>query len=454
MKVGRLTSWIFCASIVAALPVMGSTTIAAASPATSTPQATTSHLRPFLAETAQARALAHTHGLKRGTTQAVKFRAMGNVGASGRSVAPLVSAQTETLAGPYLGPAQAQDINAHGGDQDVAPPDTDLAVGPSNIVAVANSTIAVYGRAGGVPTTDDLNTFLSIDTSHSSTDPRIVYDAASARWWLTDTEAPKTCSSLAAPVLVAVSASSNPLPFSSWIVYTLPFETAGTILGDQPGLGMSSNVAAVTWNDYDCNGNWLGSELDILQKSDLEHNTGTHGDSPWTSGNAFAPQPVQSFGAITTQYVVTNESDCAPNVCAQPVAEVDAFTGTPEAQNVAVAVSNPVMTPTLVTVSGNQVYTPPAQQPGTSTTIQTDDDRFLNAVWENGHIWTADNTQCTPPTDTAPRSCLNYLDITASSTGTVSLTTNQINNVGVLGGYLYYPAVSIDFVWECLHCLR
>ena len=184
-------------------------------------------------------------------------------------------------------------------------------------MAIANSTIAVYGRAGGVPTTDDLNTFLSIDTSHSSTDPRIVYDAASARWWLTDTEAPKSpAAAFAAPVLVAVSASSNPLPFSSWIVYTLPFETAGTILGDQPGLGMSSNVAAVTWNDYDCNGNWLGSELDILQKSDLEHNTGTHGDSPWTSGNAFAPQPVQSFGAITTQYVVTNESDCAPNVCA------------------------------------------------------------------------------------------------------------------------------------------
>jgi len=431
---------------VAALPVIGSTTVAAASPTTSNSQAPTSHLKPFLAETAQARALARTHGLKRGTTQAVKFRAMGKVGASERSVAPVVSAQTETLAGPYLGPAQAQDINAHGGDQDVAPPDTDLAVGPSNVVAVVNSTIAVYGRAGGVPTTDDLNTFLSIDSSHSSTDPRIVYDAASARWWLTDTEALNNfnCSSFAAPVLVAVSASSNPLPFSSWIVYTLPFETANTLLGDQPGLGMSSNVAAVTWNDYNCSGNWIGSELDILQKSDLEHNTGIHGDSPWTSSNAFAPQPVQSFGAITTQYVVTNESDCAPTLCAQPVAEVDAFTGTPEAQNVAVAVSNPVMTPTLVTVSGGNVYTPPAQQLGTSTTIQTDDDRFLNAVWENGQIWTADDTQCTPPTDTAPRSCLNYLDITASSTGTVSLSTNQINNVGVLGGYLYYPAVSVD----------
>ena len=42
------------------------------------------------------------------------------------------------------------------------------------------------------------------------------------------------------------------------------------------------------------------------------------------------------------------------------------------------------MTPTLVdpTFFG----TPPAQQSGTSTTINTDDDRFLNAVWQNGTI--------------------------------------------------------------------
>jgi hypothetical protein len=344
---------------------------------------------------------------------------------------------------PFSGASQEQDIAAHGGDQDVAPPDTDVGVGPSFVVATVNSTINVYSRAGALLGTDDLNTFLSIGNPLSSTDPRIVYDAASARWWLTDTEEQTfSCSNPSAPVLIAVSASSNPLPFSSWIVYTLPFVDTNTFLGDQPGLGISTNVAAVTWNDYDCTGTFLGAEVDILQKSDLEHNTGTSGDQPFFNPDIFAPQPVQSFGTTTTQYVVTNLSDCAFFCTSTPTIEVDAFKGTPEGHNVTVTSSNPTMSPTAV--DPTYFNTPPAQQDGTTTTIQTDDDRFLNAVWENGHIWTADNTDCIPTSDTIARSCLNYVDVTASSTGAVTLTTNQINNVGVNGSYLYYPAVSLD----------
>jgi hypothetical protein len=398
--------------------------------------------------TAHARATSQIDGLERLKTQPVRIHAMGKGGApSGaatgtRSSAPLVSTQTDTLVAPFSGASQQQDIAEHGGaTQDVAPPDTDVGVGPSFVVATVNSTINVYSRAGALLGTDDLNTFLSIGGVLSSTDPRIVYDAASARWWLTDTEAQNfSCSSPAAPVLIAVSASSNPLPFSSWIVYTLPFNITGAFLGDQPGLGISSNVAAVTWNDYNCSGMWLGSEESILQKSDLEHNTGTHGDSPFIN-DVFAPQPVQSFGAMTTQYVVTNLSDCEFTCSTTPSVEVDAFTGTPETI-VHVTSTNPTMAPTAV--DPTYFNTPPAQQMGTSTTIQTDDDRFLNAVWENGQIWTADNTDCIPTGDATARSCLNYVGITASNTGVVNTTINQINNVGVNGGYLYYPAVSLD----------
>ena len=42
------------------------------------------------------------------------------------------------------------------------------------------------------------------------------------------------------------------------------------------------------------------------------------------------------------------------------------------------------------------------------------------------------------------RSCLNYVGVTASATGTVNTTITQINNVGVNGSYLFYPAVSVD----------
>ena len=243
----------------------------------------------------------------------------------------------------------------------------------------------------------------------------------------------------AAPVLIAVSASSNPLPLTSWLVYGLPIGITGTLFGDQPGLGADSNTIAVTFNDFDCSLSFIGSEVDILQKTDLEHNTGTQADD-FFEGTNFAPQPVQSFGSISAQYVVTNDSDCAPSVCTNPFVEVDVFLGTPEGGGVTTGTSVfPPMTPTLVDASG---FLPPADQPSPGPQLQTNDDRFLNAVWENGEIWTADGTTCQP---SGVGDCLDYVEIGADNVGNVSSTlTNQFNNVGVSGADLFYPAVTLD----------
>jgi hypothetical protein len=452
LKVGhRLSSWIFCAVIIAALPLVGPVKVAAASPAPAAPASVSTHVKPFLSATPQARATLRSHILTRAKSRPLTRHAMGRVtttsggGASAttRSTPPPVSTQTDQVAA-FNGASQSSDTTQHGSDQELAPPDTDIAAGPSDIVETVNSTIDVFSRTGAPLGSNDLNTFLSVFGGYYSSDPRVIFDAGSQRWWLTITEVPLSfaCPGIAAPVLIAVSASSNPLPFTSWIVYELPFVTTGTLLGDQPGLGISTNTVAVSFNDYDCNGNPIGSDIDLLQKTDLEHNSGAHANVPFRNG-PFSAQPAQSFGSTTTQYVVANDSDCAPSCVAPfPAVEVDAFTGTPEAGNVNVAQSFDTMTPTAVE-STAPFGLPPAQQSGTTTTINTDDDRFLNAVWENGVIWTAGGTDCTPPGD-APRSCLDYVGVTASSSGVVNPTITQINNVGEAGKYLFYPAVSVD----------
>jgi hypothetical protein len=452
VKVGhRLSSMIFCATIIAALPPMGPVTIAAADPMPAlSPSLASTHVKPFLAETSSARAASsRSHALRRAAREPVRFHAMGKANAlSGgqksisHAAPPLIATQTDQIAA-FPGASQALDITAHGGGQALAPPDTDIASGPTDVVTTVNSTVDVFSRTGTPLGSDDIDTFLNVESGHTSSDPRIVYDASSQRWWLTITEVanPFSCSNFAAPVLIAVSASSNPLPFSSWLVYELPFVTPNTFLGDQPGLGVSNNTVAVTFNDYDCTNGFLGSEMDILQKTDLEHNSVVNSDASFTD-TSFAPQPVQSFGSTSTQYVVANDSDCAPSVCTTPVIEVDAFSGMPEAQNVTVTQHLLPMTPTAV--DNTYFGLPPARESGTSTTINTDDDRFLNAVWENGVIWTAGGTECTPPSDSAPRSCLDYVEVTASSTGVVNSTITQINNIGVKGSYLYYPAVTMD----------
>ncbi len=47
-----------------------------------------------------------------------------------------------------------------------------------------------------------------------------------------------------------------------------------TEFGDQPGLGISTNTVTVTFDDYTCDNMFNGSEIDVLQKTDFEHDSG------------------------------------------------------------------------------------------------------------------------------------------------------------------------------------
>ena len=118
----------------------------------------------------------------------------------------------------------------------------------------------------------------------------MIFDDTTDRFWVTITEVPKSgCA--AGPVLIAVSGSANPLPFTSWLVYSLPISNGGTTFTDEPGLGGNSSTIVVTFNDFTCSATFLGSETDILQKTDYENNSGSNSLDVFTS-EQFAPQPV------------------------------------------------------------------------------------------------------------------------------------------------------------------
>ncbi len=471
----RLGPWLLCVGLVAAMPVVGSTSVAAqtraraSSPAATAAPPASAHLKPFLPLIGRHGALAGSRAFRVGGSAGANLagRAAGagaaidaqpatgssSASASRASAAPLItSTPPDDLTG-LAGTAQASIIHSFGTDQEVTPPNEDIAAGPTDLVEVVNSTLEVFNRAGGDIGTADLNSFMHVKSGYHSSDPRVIYDAGSGRFWVTITEVPNVFSSpgdcpAMAPVEIAVSGSSNPLPLTSWLVYQLPHAIFGgstgqplSEFGDQPGLGVATNTITVTFNDFTCDLQWNGSEVDILQKTDFEHDTGSHSLFFFYDG-PFAPQPVQAIGTMATQYVVTNEGDCFGSVCS-PVANVDIFTGTPEGQNVTQQPSvDPTMTQTFVDNSTG--FLQPADQEGTGLQLQTNDDRFLNAVWENGEIWTADGTNCTPSGDSL-RDCLDYVEIAANSAGTVGSTlTNQLNPISVFGADLFYPAVSLD----------
>lgn len=447
--------------LVAAPAAFGPMAVAAAPLATAPPPVTSTHVSPFLALNGRERTSARKRSFHAAGSKALTFRGTSNaagahmgsqatrpgtLGSGSRATITSLTASTlpENLMS-FAGTAQASTIHSFGLDQEVTPPNEDLAVGVAYLVEVVNSTVEVFSRSGAVLGAADLNTFMRVAPGYHSSDPRVIYDVSSHRFWLTISEVPNSGCPAAAPVLIAVSNSANPVPFTGWRVYALPIGTSGTLFGDQPGLGIATNTIAVTFNDFNCSLNFIGSEVDILQKSDLENNTGSNQDDFFVGG-PFAPQPVREGTGLTglnEAYVVTNESDCGVTVCANPVAEVDSFQGTPESGGVFFQQFFVAMTPTAV--NDTTGFLPPADQPSPGLTLQTNDDRFLNAVEDAyGQIWASGGTSCQPSGDTVFRACMDYVDITVGNGTSAPTMANQLNNVGVSGADLFYPAVSTD----------
>jgi hypothetical protein len=345
----------------------------------------------------------------------------------------------------------------YGRDQELPQlPDDDIAVGPSDIVEVANTSLFVFSRAGALLGSTDLNYFMDVASLYYAADPQVIYDPGSGRFYITVTELADSLSyeydcSQTAPVLIAVSGSSNPLPFTSWLVYALPtgtltpgFEFAGGM-----GLGVDSNTIAVTFEDTVCDGPMSGNEVHILQKSELDRGA-VLSDEYFVNNSdqrVYEAQPAVELGSASAQYVVTDESDCGDGVtCTPPMpdVEVDTFVGTPDGAGGVTVTTTYV--PVAETAVYTQSFTPEAYQPGASAPqLVTDEGRFINAVWESGKLWTAEAVSSIPSGDTVNRSCLNLVEIAADSTGSVAPSLiQQVNNVGINGTYLMYPAVSLD----------
>jgi len=101
------------------------------------------------------------------------------------------------------------------------------------------------------------------------------------------------------------------VPFSSWIVYTFALREHQYI-PRRPSRASGCRTkrrGGHVGTDYNCNGGFLGAEVDILQKSDLEHDAGAHANAPFFTNSLFSRRSRSSrSGTMTTQYLVTNLS--------------------------------------------------------------------------------------------------------------------------------------------------
>ncbi len=319
---------------------------------------------------------------------------------------------------PFLSiPHSGEGINAN--QCGCAPPDVQVAAGPAQEVEMVNLEGAVFAGDGSLDRSFSLSTFWGSGSDFLS-DPKVLYDNGSGRWFASILEYSSTLGGL-----VRVAASSSSDPNGTWHVYAI--STPSSTFGDQPILGVSSDTVGVSGDIFSVsNGNYYGAAYWVINKSQALAGASSlavtqFGPDPST----FSLHPVQSVSYSPDLFVtMTNYGGTTSFV------EVFDVAGVPPA-NLSVTVTN-------VTVA-SITPAPSAVQSGTSEMDDTGDSRVLTSVWNAGTLWLGFNDQCQLPSDTAPRSCARLVSI-----NTTSGTLLQDFDVSLNGSYLYYPALAVS----------
>jgi hypothetical protein len=255
------------------------------------------------------------------------------------------------------------------------------------------------------------------------TDPRVLYDALSGRWLasVSDLDSPA--------VLLAVSATDDPT--GSW--HAFRFESGGGC-ADQPRLGTADGVVVLAADVFtgclDRFSQRTGSELWIVSKADLLAGAASPAFTTFgPTATLSSLTPAHSLSATPTEYVVSVD---AP---ASTVVHLLAVNGVPPG---AVDVHE-VATPSIPLLLTPPTAIEPAPGGGSIANVATNDDRILDAVWEQGKLWFSANASCTPVGDTKHRSCGRIAEL-ATATGAVTWQTD----LAYRGTDVFFPAIRPD----------
>ena len=359
---------------------------------------------------------------------ATSSRSSGSAGASGVSgtAGPTTAALSGNNAGGALELEQFDGALFDG----PTPPDNGFGVGPSHVVQFVNSQGHIYDRttAHTQVGTFNLSTFFGAPVSPANipnasySDPRVLYDKQSGRWFaaiLIFDGCTNSCATAGnSEIDIAVSANSNPT--GSWAVYSVGTNYSNQLL-DQPKLGVSNDKAVLTWNITGFAGPYQFIEV---QKSDLVALAASVSVFTFaTDSSHYNVIPVVTLGNISTEYAASINRGGS-------TLTVFEFTGTPNSS------------PAYIThdFSVGTVNDPPkADQLGDTRQLETGTAGEQSAVWQANILWAAGNTKCKPSGDSTDRACLSFHKVNTSS-----WSLSQDSAVGQNGAHLFYPSVMVD----------
>jgi len=183
----------------------------------------------------------------------------GAPSASSSTAIPATSTNFDGIGNGFSGPNGTFTVNS-------APPDTNLSVGPNQIVEIVNTDFAVFNKTGGViygPVA--INTLWSgfgggCQTNNDG-DPIVKYDSIANRWVITQFSVSTT------PYLECVAVSTTGDPTGSYNRYS--FSYGNTAFPDYPKLAVWPDAYYITFNIFTNGSTFAGAELCAYDRSSM-----------------------------------------------------------------------------------------------------------------------------------------------------------------------------------------
>jgi hypothetical protein len=344
--------------------------------------------------------------------------------------------------------------STYGVDTLAIPADSNGAIGPNHFMEFINGTVAAYNKTNGNRNLreSDLSFWskagVSIPSTFEVTDPTVIYDPLSQRWFATMVDADASAPSgdpttEANDFLLAVSKTSD--PSKGWTGFLFQSDPDNSTFADFPRLGVDSNAVYIS-GDFFSSSVPVGSGLVSIPKADLLLATPTVDNRTWYGVMAYTNrgtvlQPVTCFDGSSSGNILSVEDY--------------GFTSDPHSNLVTFAVLNSGTTNASLTAStdirvlpymvpDNALVGAPtlvASQPG-GTGVQANDARISARVYAvNGVIYAVHNTQ------SGSHIAIRWYRINATTHALIEMGTISDPNLD-----LFFPSIAANASGTVLIC--